>query len=460
MNFTWLRGGNFFQMHSAPDASAYQPADAGGPAVGGQEWGTTVPAGTTPAAAPGKRRTAVLVSEVLLSITYVLVLALAGVVIWQLAERHSERHVVAWAVAAIFVGIATPLSLHAIHLHLLHYQSDLQKYYIRILAMVPIYAIESWCALRWKDQVVYFATAREAYEAFVIHSFFSLLMAFLGPRETLLRRLAARAEATGSATAHMLPPFNLVLRPWRLDGEFIDRARRGVFQYVALRTSLAVAILICEHYDAYGEGEWSNPRKLYVYAVVTLNLSQVWAMYCLVLLYHELLGDLAPLRPLPKFLSVKAVVFFSFWQSILLSGLVHAGVIQPTLTYTEEEVAQGLQNFIICIEMAAAAVAHHMFFAVSDFWREDALAPLVAASGGAGPRPLVHAVLDVLPHDVIAEAGGHLKAAVAVARRAPRPAAKSDVIGVTTPGASPQATSSSPGSAPSAPPAPAQDPAA
>jgi hypothetical protein len=32
-------------------------------------------------------------------------------------------------------------------------------------------------------------------------------------------------------------------------------------------------------------------------------------------------------RPLPKFLCVKAIIFFSFWQSVVVALLVSAGVI-------------------------------------------------------------------------------------------------------------------------------------
>ena len=45
--------------------------------------------------------------------------------------------------------------------------------------MVPIYAIESWLALRYKDNAQYWETMRECYEAYAIWSFFKLMEEYL-----------------------------------------------------------------------------------------------------------------------------------------------------------------------------------------------------------------------------------------------------------------------------------------
>jgi hypothetical protein len=58
-----------------------------------------------------------------------------------------------------------------------------QRHYIRILWMVPIYSIESWLALRFNEQKLYLETMREAYEAYVVYSFFKLMREFFGPKD-------------------------------------------------------------------------------------------------------------------------------------------------------------------------------------------------------------------------------------------------------------------------------------
>ena len=246
-------------------------------------------------------------SRIALGVTYAALAVVSGLVIWQLAARDAERHVVAVCVAAIAVCIALPLSLLDINAHLQNMVSPLQRHYVRILAMVPIYALESWLALLFRSQRIYLETAREAYEAYVIYSFGRLLLEFLGERDALVATLAARA---GRPRAHMLFPL-CRMRGWRMDasGEFVTRVSMGVFQYVVVRSSLALVSMAAEWGGTLCEGQWTA-RCVYPYICVAVNFSQAVAMYCLILVYHELHDELAPLKPFGKLVAIKAVVFF------------------------------------------------------------------------------------------------------------------------------------------------------
>ena len=52
---------------------------------------------------------------------------------------------------------------------------------------VPIYALNCWMALRFKDISLYFDVFRESYEAFVVYSFVKYLMTYLGSGSSVLK---------------------------------------------------------------------------------------------------------------------------------------------------------------------------------------------------------------------------------------------------------------------------------
>ena len=50
---------------------------------------------------------------------------------------------------------------------------------VRITLMVPIYAMVSWFSLRWSSCRRWLSPARECYEAVVLYSFYSYVIAYL-----------------------------------------------------------------------------------------------------------------------------------------------------------------------------------------------------------------------------------------------------------------------------------------
>lgn len=228
-----------------------------------------------------------------------------------------------------------------------------------------MYTIESFLSLLLPPgNALYVETVRDAYEAYVIYSFLYFLLEACGSEVRLCNRL--REKPAAYARHHA--PLHMCLRPWRLGSEYVARCKQGVLQYVLLKIVCTVAIVIMHHFDVYDEGSFS-PSKGYVWVSLVGNISQLWAIYALVMFYQAAREELAHLRPLGKFLVVKAVVFFSWWQSIVIAALVHAGVIGngKIAGLRAEVAARGLQNILICVEMLLAALAHRYAFSYKDF---------------------------------------------------------------------------------------------
>jgi hypothetical protein len=117
-----------------------------------------------------------------------------------------------------------------------------------------------------------------------------------------------------------VPPCNMCLAPWGMaDGEFIRKCKAGVLQYALVQTGCTIVTFATQYAHQFHDGE-ASPKHAYMYVTVAINVSQMVALYCLVHFYHTFAEELKPLHPLPKFLCVKLVVFFSFWQARQKAG--------------------------------------------------------------------------------------------------------------------------------------------
>ena len=335
-------------------------------------------------------------------------------VVWysrELKLNGTDPHLIAWFSAGAFVLLGFPISMCGIFMHLTnYYQPNVQCYVVRILWMVPIYSIQSWLCLRFHNAAIYIETLRDFYESYVLYSFFQFLVEVLQGEEQLTLMLKDKSPTRG---VHMWG-LHWCVKPWLMgqpvsrrvsytpdrvkyaaaigasassDGEtmiarpikrvewtspFFIKCKFGVLQYVLLKFVSAIFVMVLEMYGLYKEGDFT-PKGGYLYICILTNLSQCWALYCLIFFYYALKNELGPIRPVGKFLSVKALVFFTWWQSLGISILAMMGMI-PHYTafntereWTSEAVAKGMQDWLICIEMFVAAIVHTFVFPHTDY---------------------------------------------------------------------------------------------
>ena len=103
-----------------------------------------------------------------------------------------------------------------------------------------------------------------------------------------------------------------------------------------------------------------------------MNVTSLWAVYCLILFYARARSELEPMRPLGKFLCVKGVVFFTYWQNFALQIWGHAmgdflGHSRWECKMTTSQITAALTDFLICVEMLIFAIGHTFAFSPNDF---------------------------------------------------------------------------------------------
>ncbi|XP_026491371.1 transmembrane protein 184C [Vanessa tameamea] len=263
-----------------------------------------------------------------------------------------------------FVLLAVPISIWQITQHIVHYNKpSLQKHIIRILWMVPIYALNAWIGLEFPEQSIYMDSLRECYEAYVIYNFMKYLLNYLNADNDLEAVLETKPQVY-----HIFPL--CCMTPWDMGSEFVHNCKHGILQYTLVRPVTTVISMICDLCGVYGESDFS-PNVAFPYMIAINNLSQFVAMYCLVLFYKANRSELKPMKPIGKFLCIKAVVFFSFFQGVLINILVYCGVISTIFDISDKDkimiISSKLQDFLICIEMFLAAIAHHYSFSYKPF---------------------------------------------------------------------------------------------
>ncbi|KAM1174028.1 hypothetical protein ACFX13_027285 [Malus domestica] len=286
---------------------------------------------------------------------------------------YADLYKPAVIIGACFTAVALVLSIFLIFQHLRSYNKPSeQKWLVAVVFMVPVYATESILSLWNPNLSLACDILRNCYEAFALYSFGSYLVACLGGERKVIELLENQSEKLlnrplieGVADEdHTVPHWslrNFFVRPSVLGKHLLNIEKFGLVQYMILKTVCAFLALVLELFGVYGDGEFKWYYG-YPYMAVVLNFSQMWALYCLVQFYNVTHERLEPIRPLAKFISFKAIVFATWWQGVGIALLCAFGVLPKDV-----KLQSGLQNFLICIEMAIAAVAHMFVFSTEPY---------------------------------------------------------------------------------------------
>uniref|UniRef100_A0A0D6QVK7 Transmembrane protein 184C n=1 Tax=Araucaria cunninghamii TaxID=56994 RepID=A0A0D6QVK7_ARACU len=262
-------------------------------------------------------------------------------------------------------GCCTMLSMHftvqLLSQHLFYWKNPKeQKAIIIIILMAPIYAIDAFVGLveiqGSKTFFMFLGSIKECYEGLVIAKFMALMYSYLN---ISISQNVVPDEIKGREIHHSFPMTLFQPRTVHLDHKTLKLLKHWTWQFAIIRPVLSILMIILQMLGIYtGWISW-------IFSII-LNISVSLALYSLVIFYHVFAKELAPHRPLAKFMCIKGIVFFCFWQGVVLDILASAGVIRAHHFWLDvEHIQEALQNVLICLEMVVFSVmqqyAYHAY---------------------------------------------------------------------------------------------------
>jgi hypothetical protein len=236
-------------------------------------------------------------------------------------------------------------------------QPPVQRKIVGILWIVPIYALTSWLSLRYLHASLYLDLVRDTYEAFVLYLFFSFCTC-----------LIAADEQSGSVEEQAINMEKYLLSEGK-DLQWFLTCKRGLLQYLLAKpmsTVLAISMTACGYGDAW--------EAIYPYVASVLCILGTIALYWLGLYYFLVKSRLKQHNIGWKFLSIKFIIFLTFWQGVTLQILQWCGVLHEFRlafvefrSYSSATIAEEVQNCLICLEMFFISLAHLWTFPIAPF---------------------------------------------------------------------------------------------
>lgn len=274
-------------------------------------------------------------------------------------DNYFIQSTTAQLLASLFVWSAMLITCHHIYMHLkFSTMPSEQRYIVRILFIVPIFGFDSWLSLLSfeHDIYVYFDSIRDWYEAFVIYNFISLCYEYLGGESNIMSELRGKPIKNNWYYGTCC----LTNRSYTI--EFLRFCKQATLQFCFVKPLMSILTLYLQATGRYRDGDWSLHNS-YTYITMVYNISVSLALYGLYLFYQATKCLLSPYEPVWKFLTVKSIIFLSFWQGCLFAILQKLGYLTPFLPgMSPGAVAAGYQNFFISIEMFFAAIAFRYAF--------------------------------------------------------------------------------------------------
>ncbi|KAJ7096271.1 DUF300-domain-containing protein [Mycena epipterygia] len=285
---------------------------------------------------------------------------------WTSGSLDWDSHRIGWAVAGGCTALTVIISFFSVLRHCRNYTNPRQQRQIlRILYMPPVYAVISFLSYRFFRDYTYYSLVEVVYEALTLSAFLLLLIEYVADSAT--GHTAENALVRKDKRRLLLPLCCWRYRPTK--PYFMYTVKWSVLQYVILRPAVSIAGIICQAFNVLCESAGFSPKFANVYLEAVDFASISIALYGLFLFYGLTKDELKGRRPLSKFLSIKLIVMFTWYQSFVFSALSDR-VLKATQFWTTTNIADGLNALAICIEMIIFSAFMMWAFSPREYMRK------------------------------------------------------------------------------------------
>ncbi|KAJ7770195.1 DUF300-domain-containing protein [Mycena maculata] len=285
---------------------------------------------------------------------------------WDSGNLNWDAHRIGWAIAGGCTAVTVIISFISCLRHCRNYTKPReQRQILRILYMPPVYAVISFLSYRFFRDYTYYSLIEVVYEALTLSAFLLLLIEFVADS-------ASGHRAENAMVRKDKRPLLFPLCFWRYRPTkpyFMYSVKWAVLQYAVIRPAVSLAGIICQAFNVLCDSESFNVHFANVYLEAVDFVSISIALYGLLLFYALTKEELAGRRPLAKFLSIKLIVIFTFYQSFVFSAL-SGKVLKATKYWTVTDIEDGLNALAICIEMILFSALMMWSFSSNEYTRK------------------------------------------------------------------------------------------
>ncbi|CAH8870559.1 unnamed protein product [Trichobilharzia szidati] len=266
-------------------------------------------------------------------------------------------------IASLCALLSCMITFHQMYFHLKNYTCVAeQRYIIRILVLVPAYAIYSFLSIMLAVHAmldsIYVDFIHDIAEAFAIYSFLALCYQYLRGEGNIMLELTGKTikfSILYGTCCFAGKPYTIL---------FLRFCKIATLQYTLIKPFTSFTSMILMATKKYTVGDFGITSG-YLYLFLINNITVTLAVYGLLLFYFATREQLKPFSPLLKFATIKSIIFFSFWQDVLFSILEWSHVITTTNGYSATIIAGIYKNLLICVELVIVAIALRYAFPYS-----------------------------------------------------------------------------------------------